>query len=103
MPNGGECSITVTQNDSSGVVLSIQDTGVGMPKDVRMRIFEPFFTTKPSGSGTGLGLAIVYSLIDRAGGHIEVSSAFGVGTTFHIYLPVAVAKAVDALPAFETI
>ncbi|OOG49574.1 ATP-binding protein [Rhodanobacter sp. C01] len=99
MPNGGECSIAVAQKDSSTMVLSIHDTGVGMSKDVRMRIFEPFFTTKPSGSGTGLGLAIVYSLIDRAGGHIEVSSAFGAGTTFHIYLPVAIAKAVDALPA----
>lgn len=69
------------------VVLTVQDTGIGMPPEIRARIFEPFYTTRESGEGTGLGLATVFTLVRRAAGTIEVDSTVGVGTTFRIHLP----------------
>jgi CheY-like chemotaxis protein len=62
------------------IEVRVQDTGVGMPEDVRRRIFEPFFSTK-GGRGTGLGLSIVYSIMERHGGHVAVSSVPGQSTT----------------------
>lgn len=71
----------------SYVCLSVSDTGCGMDAETQQKIFDPFFTTKPKEQGTGLGLASVYGIIARAGGFIDVESAEGEGTTFHVFLP----------------
>ena len=85
----GEGLITIrTQVEGSDAVVSIQDSGSGMDADTQAHIFEPFFTTKPVGQGTGLGLSIVFRIIEDHGGRIEVESVPGVGTTFHIRLPI---------------
>ena len=68
-------------------VLTVSDTGAGIPEDVLPHIFEPFFTTKEVGKGVGLGLAQVYGIIQQHRGHIDVKSHVGEGTTFFIYLP----------------
>jgi nitrogen-specific signal transduction histidine kinase/ActR/RegA family two-component response regulator len=69
------------------VVIDIEDTGSGIAPEMQSRIFEPFFSTKPVGVGTGLGLSICYGIVRGFAGDIEVESAPGQGTTFHVRLP----------------
>ncbi len=68
-------------------LLEVEDSGPGMSESVRTRLFQPFFTTKPPGKGTGLGLASVKAIVESLGGHIEVLTQVGVGTTFRLLLP----------------
>jgi signal transduction histidine kinase len=83
------------REEVGAVVVRIQDTGHGIPPEIRSRIFDPFFTTKPEGRGTGLGLAITYGIVvNQHRGSIEVESRPGL-TTFQVTLPVRT----TALPA----
>jgi len=86
MPEGGALTVT-SREEKEWLTLTVKDTGQGIPPDHLGRIFEPFFTTKTPGSGTGLGLSVSFSLIKRMGGHIEVNSRPGEGSTFSITLP----------------
>ena len=87
-PGGGQLDI-MSRVEDDHVVVSISDTGCGIPKANLQRIFDPFFTTKPVGKGTGLGLSIIYGIINKMGGEISVSSVVDKGTVFTIRLPAA--------------
>ena len=101
MPDGGQLTLEVrnayidqaradrSDNLKAGrhVLLSVCDTGEGIPATIVDRIFDPFFTTKPQGNGTGLGLATTLGIVRSYGGEITVDSELGTGTTFSIYLP----------------
>jgi PAS domain S-box-containing protein len=101
MPEGGRLTINTSNaelvgagedtidgpRDGAYICVSLTDVGHGMDESVRGRIFEPFFTTKEQGKGTGLGLAMVYGFVIQSGGHIEVESEPGAGSTFRLYLP----------------
>jgi len=104
MPHGGEITIDFTdtpednatgtrpETDTNKVKmsrLSIIDTGVGIPVEIRPKIFDPFFTTKSQGKGTGLGLSIVYGILRNHNGDIEVTSSTGQGARIDIYLPLS--------------
>ena len=86
MPKGGTLTIE-TSAVERGVRIAVTDSGCGMDETTSERMFEPFFTTKEKGKGTGLGLATVYGIVQQSGGHIEVRSAPGEGTTVAIDLP----------------
>jgi two-component system, NtrC family, sensor kinase len=88
MPEGGVLTLKCASDHQRGlVVISIQDTGCGIPKEDLLYIFDPFYTTKIEGKGLGLGLSTVYGIIDRHKGTITVESQSGKGTTFTIKLP----------------
>ena len=86
MPDGGRLSFSTSSNDDT-VFISISDTGIGMPEDVRRKIFDPFFTTRRP-LGTGLGMSVSYGTIVRHGGKIEAESEEGNGTTFNLSIPI---------------
>jgi len=103
MPEGGEVHITAracrfTETDPAVnpkqrpgpyVCLSVRDTGCGMDAATQQRLFEPFFTTKATGKGTGLGLFMIGNILEQHQGWVEVESAVGGGTVFHLFLPQA--------------
>ena len=78
------------------VCVGVSDTGTGMSEDVRSKVFEPFFTTKEVGKGSGLGLSQVLGFAKQSGGGVHIQSRLGEGTSVHIYLPKAEAKAIKA-------
>ena len=90
MPERGRLTLSV-QDEDSGVVIKVDDTGKGIEPSVLKRIFDPFFTTKQA-EGTGLGLSISQTLISRAGGQITATSAPGQGSRFRVWLPRAVSE-----------
>jgi PAS domain S-box-containing protein len=117
MPNGGKILVTIkdvllSQSDAAKfvgakpidyVLLSVADTGSGIPAEIIDKIFEPFFTTKEIGKGTGLGLSTVISIIKSHGGFLDLQTEVGKGTAFNVYLPAAESSAVavassDLLP-----
>ena len=69
------------------VVISVEDTGSGIPPDILAKVVEPFFTTKPAGKGTGLGLSTVYGFANQSGGTLRINSATGRGTVVALCLP----------------
>jgi CheY-like chemotaxis protein len=101
MPDGGRLAVAASPAlaskvrqlegtlDSSAdyVALAVSDTGVGIPPEIIDRVFDPFFTTKSPGQGSGLGLSIIYGFIKQSGGHIQIESEVGRGTTATIFLP----------------
>jgi signal transduction histidine kinase len=111
MPKGGRLTITTrsTRLDEEYcaqhadvapgdyVAVEVSDTGAGMTPDVMARIFEPFYTTKGPGKGTGLGLSMVFGFLKQSGGHVNVYSEPGRGSTFRLYLRPAEPGAVETL------
>ena len=108
MPHGGRIDLGVAESALTEdplpapdfapgpyAVVTVRDTGGGMPDEVKRRLFEPFFTTKPTGQGTGLGLASSYGIVRQAGGHLLVESEVNQGTCFTIYLPVVTVGPVE--------
>jgi CheY-like chemotaxis protein len=101
MPNGGRLVIETARAEIDKdcaaayadlvpgryITLAVTDTGTGMTPEVRQRAFEPFYTTKGPGVGSGLGLSMVYGFVKQSGGHVQLHSELGHGTTVRLYLP----------------
>ena len=90
MPDGGEMNIITEASARNGrdwVVVSVRDTGIGIPQVEQARIFEPFYTTKGNRGGTGLGLSVTYGIVTDHGGQIDVESQPGMGSKFTVWLP----------------
>jgi len=87
LPSEGGTITLTSAIEGKCAVVTVSDSGRGIPEDMIDSIFDPFFTTKPVGEGTGLGLSVSYGIIEAHGGQISVASELGVGTTFTIVLP----------------
>jgi PAS domain S-box-containing protein len=87
MDGGGELNLNTKASEDSSLLLTVSDTGMGIPERDLKRIFEPFYTTKTDGEGTGLGLSIVSRIVEHHRGKIDVASTPGEGTVFKIQLP----------------
>jgi two-component system, cell cycle sensor histidine kinase and response regulator CckA len=109
MPSGGTLTISTGRVELGSeaanrlgaqpgpyIMITVADTGCGMSAEASVRAFEPFFTTKEQGKGSGLGLSTVYGIVSQAGGHIQVWSKPGTGSTFSVYLPATTAAVTDA-------
>lgn len=111
MPRGGRLTVEISAakldsdyasmypqvRTGSYVLIAVTDTGSGMSDEVRQRAFEPFFTTKGVGVGTGLGLSMVYGFTKQSGGHVQIYSEVGQGTSVRLFLPAASAALRDTL------
>ncbi len=86
MEAGGTATVTTAKEAEGRAVLSVSDTGHGIPEAHQQRVFEPFYTTKPEGQGTGLGLALSYGIVADHEGEIELESEVGRGTRFRVVL-----------------
>src|SRR5205085_10013022 len=99
MPRGGRLTVAARNVPGDGaadmVCVSLTDTGEGISKEVLERVFDPFFTTKPVGKGTGLGLSQIHGFAAQSGGHAEIDSVIGQGTTLRLFLPRATGIAAD--------
>jgi PAS domain S-box-containing protein len=107
MPKGGDLTIATSNRHLDAdyasqyaevapgdyAMIEVTDTGTGIPPEIAGHIFEPFYTTKEQGRGTGLGLSMVFGFMKQSGGHINLYSEVGIGTTFRLYLPRAAGAA----------
>jgi two-component system NtrC family sensor kinase len=91
MPAGGNLFVSTSscpRDGRDGVIITVRDTGVGIPPDHAGRVFEPFFTTRSKEGGTGLGLSVSYGIVVDHDGEIDVESKVGEGSSFSVWLPI---------------